>query len=37
MFENLSIPVIVAPMFLVSSPESVIASCKSGVVGSIPF
>ena len=37
MFENLSIPVIVAPMFLVSSPESVIASCKSGVVGSIPL
>lgn len=37
MFDKLSIPVIVAPMFLVSSPESVIASCRSGVVGSIPL
>ncbi|TQR21283.1 NAD(P)H-dependent flavin oxidoreductase [Psychrobacillus vulpis] len=37
MFENLSIPVIVAPMFLVSSPELVIVSCRSGVVGSIPL
>lgn len=37
MFDELSLPVIVAPMFLVSSAESVIAACKSGVVGSIPL
>lgn len=37
MFDKLSLPVIVAPMFLISSPESVIAACKSGVVGSIPL
>jgi len=37
MFERLAIPVIVAPMFLVSSPELVIASSRSGVVGSIPL
>ena len=37
MLDKLKLPVIVAPMFLVSSPESVIASCKSGVVGSIPL
>ncbi len=37
MFEKLSLPVIVAPMFLVSSVELVIASCKNGLVGSIPM
>lgn len=37
MFDKLVIPVIVAPMFLVSSPEFVIASSRSGVVGSIPL
>ncbi|MFC0272521.1 NAD(P)H-dependent flavin oxidoreductase [Metabacillus herbersteinensis] len=37
MFDKLAIPVIVAPMFLVSSPELVIASSRSGVVGSIPL
>ncbi len=37
MFDNLSLPVIVAPMFLVSSVDLVIASCRSGVVGSIPM
>ena len=34
--ENLRLPVIVAPMFLVSGPELVIASCKSGLIGSFP-
>jgi len=34
---KLTLPVIVAPMFLVSGPELVIASCRSGVVGSFPF
>ena len=33
---NLRLPVIVAPMFLVSGPELVIASCKSGLIGSFP-
>lgn len=37
MFDKLSLPVIVAPMFLVSSVEMVIASCKHGLVGSIPM
>ncbi len=35
--EQLTIPVIAAPMFLVSSPELVIESCKSGVIGSFPL
>ena len=33
---SLKLPVIVAPMFLVSGPELVIASCKSGLIGSFP-
>lgn len=35
-WENLSIPVIAAPMFLVSGPDLVSACCKSGVIGSFP-
>ena len=34
--ESLRLPVIVAPMFLVSGPELVIASCKSRLIGSFP-
>ena len=34
--ERLKIPVIAAPMFLVSGPELVIAACKAGVIGSFP-
>jgi nitronate monooxygenase len=34
--DNLSIPVICAPMFLVSSPKLVIENCKNGIVGSFP-
>lgn len=37
MLENLKIPVIVAPMFLVSSPTLVIQASQGGVVGSIPL
>lgn len=37
MFSRLELPVIVAPMFLVSSPELVIASSRNGLVGSIPL
>lgn len=33
---GLKLPVIAAPMFLVSGPELVIASCKSGVIGTFP-
>lgn len=32
-----SLPVIAAPMFLVSSPHMVIESCKAGIVGSFPL
>ena len=34
--ENLALPVIGAPMFIVSNPALVIAQCVSGVVGSFP-
>jgi nitronate monooxygenase len=34
--ERLSIPVIVAPMFLVSTPAMVVAACREGLVGSFP-
>ena len=33
---NLRIPVIGSPLFLVSGPELVIAQCKAGIVGSFP-
>ena len=33
---RLSLPVIGAPMFLVSGPELVIGQCIAGIVGSIP-
>jgi nitronate monooxygenase len=33
---KLSLPVISAPMFIVSGPELVIAECKAGIVGSFP-
>ena len=34
--QNLEIPVIGSPMFIVSGPELVIAQCKAGIVGSFP-
>ena len=34
--KGLKLPVIAAPMFLVSGPELVIASCKAGVIGTFP-
>ncbi|MGP4082564.1 NAD(P)H-dependent flavin oxidoreductase [Pseudalkalibacillus sp. R45] len=34
--KELTLPVISAPMFLVSSPELVIESCKAGIIGSFP-
>src|SRR5690606_3470798 len=33
---RLRLPVICSPLFIVSSPELVIAQCKAGVVGSFP-
>src|SRR3954452_17816665 len=34
--QNLRLPVIAAPLFIVSNPKLVIAQCKSGIVGSFP-
>ena len=36
MFDHLRLPVIAAPLFIISVPELVIAQCKAGVVGSFP-
>ena len=33
---NLSVPVVGAPLFIISRPNLVIAQCKAGVVGSFP-
>ena len=34
--DKLSMPVIGAPLFLVSGPDLVIAQCKAGIIGSFP-
>lgn len=34
--QNLALPVIGAPMFIVSQPALVLAQCKAGIVGSFP-
>ena len=34
--ENLSLPLVAAPMFLISGPELVIEACKNGIVGTFP-
>ncbi len=34
--ENLRLPLIGAPMFIVSGPELVIEQCKAGIIGSFP-
>ena len=36
LFKNLSLPVIAAPMFLISGPKLVIECCKNGIVGTLP-
>ena len=36
MIKGLSLPLIAAPMFLVSGPEMVIAACRGGVIGAFP-
>ena len=33
---NMRLPVIQAPMFLLSGPEMVVASCRAGIIGSFP-
>ncbi len=33
---ELDLPVIAAPMFLVSGPELLVANCKAGIIGSLP-
>ena len=35
-YKSLSIPLIAAPMFLISGPELVIECCKNGIVGTFP-
>jgi nitronate monooxygenase len=34
--ESLSLPIVGAPMFIVSTPALVLAQCKAGIVGSFP-
>ena len=34
--QNLRLPVIASPMFIVSGPELLLAQCKAGIVGSMP-
>lgn len=34
--QNLSLPVVCSPMFILSNPDLVIAQCKAGIVGSFP-
>jgi nitronate monooxygenase len=35
-FDRLRLPIIAAPLFIISGPELVIAQCKAGIVGSFP-
>jgi nitronate monooxygenase len=35
-FGKLRLPVIAAPLFIISTPQLVIAQCKAGIVGSMP-
>lgn len=34
--DNLTLPVIAAPLFIISHPELTLAQCKSGVIGAFP-
>ncbi len=36
LFDRLRLPIIGAPLFIVSGPELVIAQCKAGIVGAFP-
>ena len=35
-FRNLALPVIGAPLFIISNPKLVVEQCKAGVIGAIP-
>jgi nitronate monooxygenase len=35
-FDSLRVPVVAAPLFIISNPDLVIAECKAGIVGSFP-
>ena len=35
-FRKLRLPVVTAPLFIISTPQLVIAQCKAGIVGSMP-
>lgn len=35
-FNNLRLPAVASPMFIISNPDLVIAQCKAGIVGSFP-
>ena len=35
-FNDLSLPAVAAPMFLISGPRLVIECCKNGIVGTFP-
>lgn len=35
-FKNLNLPLVAAPMFLISGPELVIECCKNGIIGTFP-
>ena len=34
--QKLKLPVIAAPLFIISHPKLVIAQCKAGIIGSMP-
>ena len=36
LFDRLRLPVIAAPLFIISNPDLVIAQCRAGIVGSMP-
>ncbi len=36
LFDTLRLPVVGAPLFIISNPDLVIAQCKAGIVGSFP-
>ena len=36
LFKATRLPVLAAPLFIISYPELVIAQCKAGVIGSFP-
>jgi nitronate monooxygenase len=36
-YKKMNMPVIAAPLFLISGPKLVIECCKKGIVGTFPF